>query len=103
MTFAEDVDSDAPESEQDLDRLAFCAWVGESWPEVRRVCDGQLDPVGEALARWLGRLLGEMTQAECAALLGVTRQQVNSVEQRAKRKVRLAGGARLREAWEGGE
>jgi len=97
------MDGDAPESGQDPDRLAFCEWVGEAWPELRRVRAGRLDPVGEAIARWLGRLLGEMTQAECAALLGVTRQRVDSVEQQAKRKVRLAGGARLREAWEGGE
>lgn len=77
---------------QDEARLEFCEWVGANYPEIRTG-----SATGEVLARWLGRLLGEMTHREIAALAGVSRQRVEQIEAVALKKAKLGGGAYLRD------
>lgn len=53
-----------------------------------------------AAANVLVRLFGPLTHRECGEVIGVSKQRAEQIERVALKKLRLAGGRPLREAWE---
>ena len=66
-------------------------------PELRD-CETRED--AEVTATVFARWFGPMDQSEVAHVMGISGQRVRQLEERALKKLKLAGGRELRETWE---
>lgn len=76
-------------------RIEFIRSFVRQNPDVRE--DGRR---GFALVQALIEHLGPMSQVEVGEVFGVTRSRIEQIERVAQKRLRLAGGAVLREHWE---
>lgn len=76
-------------------RLEAMEALAEEFPELR-------DPANdcEDLISWIVSVFGRLSLTEIGLLLGVHRERVRQIEGVALKRMRLAGGAPLREAYE---
>lgn len=76
-------------------RLEAMKVLAEEFPELQAVDDDCED-----LVTWIVGRFGALSLAEIGVLLGVHRERVRQIESVAFKKMRLSGGAPLREAYE---
>lgn len=82
---------------KDDERAGFLAALLEACPELRRH-DSQRE--AEATASVLVGFMGRMSYTEIGEVMGTSRQRAEQITLNALRKMKLAGGPELREAWE---